>query len=95
MRPMFGGRGQTASSISVAFVSQVSLDNHVVDGFGLSKRLVAVKNCRNITKADMKLNDKTPKIKVDPETYQVTADGKLLTCDPIDVVPLAKRYFLF
>jgi urease subunit alpha len=95
MRPMFGGRGKTASSLSVAFVSQVSLDNHVVDGFGLNKQLVAVKNCRNITKADMKLNDKTPKIKVDAETYQVTADGKVLTCDPIDVVPLARRYYLF
>jgi urease subunit alpha len=56
---------------------------------------VAVKNCRNISKADMKLNDKTPKIKVDPETYEVTADGRILTCDPVDVVPLAQRYFLF
>jgi len=95
MRPMFGGRGGTASSLSIAFVSQVSLDNHVVDGFGLRKQLVAVKNCRNITKADMKLNDKTPNIKIDPETYEVTVDGKLLTCDPVDVVPLSQRYFLF
>jgi len=95
MRPMFGGRGKTASSLSVAFVSQASLDNHVVDGFGLNKKLMAVKNCRNIGKADMKLNDKTPNIKVDAETYQVTADGKPLVCDPIDVVPLARRYYLF
>ncbi|HET6416607.1 MAG TPA: urease subunit alpha [Polyangiales bacterium] len=95
MRPMFGGRGKTASSLSVAFVSQASLDNHVVDGFGLNKKLMAVKNCRNIGKADMKLNDKTPNIKVDAETYAVTADGKPLTCDPIDVVPLARRYYLF
>ncbi|MGB5812511.1 MAG: urease subunit alpha [Polyangiales bacterium] len=95
MRPMFSGRGKTAGSVSVAFVSQVALDNHVVDGFGLNSRLVPVKNCRDVSKTDMKLNDALPDLKVDPETYAVTADGKPLTCDPVDVVPLAKTYFLF
>jgi urease subunit alpha len=62
---------------------------------GLRKRLVAVRNCRNIAKRDMVLNDATPHLEVDPETYEVRADGELLTCEPLDELPLAQRYFLF
>jgi urease subunit alpha len=64
-------------------------------GLGLAKPLVAVKNTRKIGKKDMKLNDAMPKIDVDPETYEVRADGRLLTCEPASVLPMAQRYFLF
>jgi urease subunit alpha len=61
----------------------------------LDKQLVAVKNCRNISKSDMKHNFATPHISVDPETYRVTADGEVLTCEPANILPLAQRYFMF
>ena len=62
---------------------------------GLRKRLVAVRGTRRLTKKDLRLNDATPRIEVDPETYQVRADGELLTCEPASVLPMAQRYFLF
>ncbi len=93
-RPMFGSFGQ-ALSHSVTFVSQASLDNFSVQGLGLRKPLVAVKNTRRLEKKDMVYNDALPQIQVDPETYEVRADGKLLSCDPLAVVPMAQRYFLF
>ena len=79
----------------MAFVSQLSLDRGVVEGYGLTKKTVAVKNCRAITKRDMRLNDYLPTIHVDAETYTVTADGEPLRATPADVLPLAQRYFLF
>lgn len=95
MRPMFGALGKAVGSTSVAFVSQLSLDQEVSQNYGLAKSLVAVKDCRNLGKKDMKLNDATPDIQVDPETYKVTADGEHITCEPAKVIPLAQRYYLF
>jgi urease subunit alpha len=66
-----------------------------VERLGLHKRIVPVRNCRNIGKANMVRNSATPRIEVDPETYEVRADGELLTCEPATVLPLAQRYFLF
>lgn len=93
-RPMFGSYGKALKS-SVTFVSQAALNNPDVQALGLEKPLVAVKNCRNISKKDMVLNDATPEITVDPETYQVLADGELLICEPAVELPMAQRYFLF
>jgi urease subunit alpha len=95
MRPMFGAFGRAAGPISLAFVSQAALAQNVVQRYGLSKRVAAVRNCRSIGKRDMKLNDALPKITVDAETYRVTADGEVLTSQPAHVLPLAQRYFLF
>ncbi|WP_420393541.1 urease subunit alpha [Acuticoccus sp.] len=91
MRPMFGAYGASLTASSVTFVSHAASR---VD-YGTFKDTVPVKNCRNIGKADMKLNDATPTIEVDPETYRVTADGEHLTCEPADVLPMAQRYFLY
>ncbi len=93
-RPMFGAFGG-ALSTSVTFVSQAALKNPAVAELGLGKPLMAVKNTRNIGKADMVNNDALPKIEVDPETYQVRADGELLVCEPASELPMAQRYFLF
>ncbi len=95
MRPMFGAFGRAASATSLAFVSRASIDNGSIDRYRLSKRAVGVRDCRNLGKRDMRLNDALPRIEVDPETYEVRADGRLLTCDPAKVLPLAQRYFLF
>ena len=95
MRPMFAAFGRATGSCCIAFVSQAAIANGVAAGYGLSKRLEAVKHCRGIGKKDMKLNDATPIITVDPETYKVTADGEHLTCQPATKLPLAQRYFLF
>ena len=93
-RPMFGAFGK-ALSTSMTFVSKAALKNPAVAKLKLGKPLVAVKNTRRIGKRDMKLNDAMPRIDVDPETYDVRADGKLLTCEPASVLPMAQRYFLF
>lgn len=93
-RPMFGSFGK-ALKTSVTFVSRAALDNPAIAALGLQKRLVAVKGCRTVTKADMVLNNATPRIEVDPETYVVLADGEHLTCEPAEVLPMAQRYFLF
>jgi urease subunit alpha len=92
-RPMFGSFGAAPQSTGVTFISLASLQN--VEKLGLKKRLVAVQNCRKIGKTDMIHNSATPKIEVDPETYEVRADSELLTCEPASVLPLAQRYFLF
>jgi len=94
-RPMFGAFGMALPSSSVTFVSKAALSNPAVAALGLAKPLVAVGNTRRIGKRDMKLNDLMPKIDVDPETYEVRADGELLTCEPAAVLPMAQRYFLF
>jgi urease subunit alpha len=92
-RPMFGSFGGAPQTTGVTFISLASLG--YVETLGLKKRLVPVQNCRKIGKADMVNNSATPKIEVDPETYEVHADGELLTCEPAEVLPLAQRYFLF
>jgi len=92
-RPMFGGYGAALASCSVHFVSQAGLANDSIDR--LVRRAVAVRGCRTLTKKDLVLNDATPRIDVNPETYEVRADGELLTCEPAEVLPLAQRYFLF
>ncbi|HEX4000347.1 MAG TPA: urease subunit alpha [Pirellulales bacterium] len=95
MRPMFGSFAQAVGPISIAFVSQACVDAGTAKEYGLRKRIEPVRNCRNIGKRDMKLNDLAPAITVDPETYLVTADGEALVCEPADELPLAQRYFLF
>ncbi len=95
MRPMFGAMSKAVGPTSVAFVSQAAASSGSAAGYGLSKRIEPVRNCRDIGKADMKLNDATPDIDVDPETYRVTADGEELTCEPAEQLPLAQKYFLF
>jgi len=92
-RPMFGSFGGAPQATAATFVSRASLQH--VGRLELGKRLVAVENCRNIGKANMIHNSATPRIDVDPETYEVRADGELLTCEPASVLPLAQRYFLF
>ena len=92
-RPMFGSFGGAVVQTAVTFVSHASLAAGIEDRF--AKRAVAVKNCRSIGKKDMIHNWATPDIQVDPETYEVRADGELLTCEPAEVLPLAQRYFLF
>jgi urease subunit alpha len=94
-REMFATRGGALGRTSLTFVSQIAADAGVGERYGLNKRIVAVRNCRNISKADMIHNAWRPAISVDPETYQVIADGQLLTCEPATVLPMAQRYFLF
>jgi len=94
-RPMFGTLGGARTATSVSFVSQSALDGDVGSRLGLRKRLVAVSGTRKLRKRDLVLNDYLPHIEVDPQTYEVRADGELLTCEPASVLPLAQRYFLF
>jgi urease subunit alpha len=94
-RPMFGSFARAIASTGLAFVSKAALEAGVPEKIGLAKRAVAVGNCRRIGKRDMIHNSATPKLEVDPETYEVRADGELLTCEPASVLPLAQRYFLF
>ena len=94
-RPMFGAFGRALEQCSVSFVSEAAQSAEVARQLGLRKPTLAVKNTRKITKKDMRLNDYTPEISVDPETYEVRADGDLLTCEPAETLPLAQRYFLF
>ena len=94
-RPMFGAFGRALTSTSFTFISQAAMDHEIPKRLGLQRRVAAVKNCRNIGKRDLKLNDALPKVEVHPETYIVTADGVPLTCEPAIVLPLAQRYQLF
>ena len=93
MRPMFGAT--SPGSNSVVYVSQAVVAEGVGAQYGLAKAMEGVVNCRNLTKKDMILNDHTPGITVDPETFEVIADGELLRCDPVNKVSLGQRYFLF
>jgi len=95
MRPMFGARGRALGATSIAFVSGRALADGMVRELGLSKQISGVRRCRGLGKRDMKLNDALPVLTVDPETYEVRADGELLTCDPAVRLPLAQRYSLF
>ena len=94
-RPMFGSFGRAPFSTSLTFLSQKALEREVPKQLGLQKRVAAVKGCRHIGKRDLKLNDALPRIEVDSETYEVRANGELLTCEPVAVLPMAQRYFLF
>ena len=94
-RNMFAGIGQGIRHSSLTFVSQAAMNANVRQKYDLEKQVVAVKNCRAIKKANMIHNDWQPHITVDPETYQVIANGELLTCEPAKVLPMAQRYFLF
>jgi urease subunit alpha len=95
-RPMFGAFGRAVSSSAVTFVSQAAIDGALAQRLGVAKKLLPVRNTRgSISKKSMVLNDATPAIEVDPETYEVRADGELLTCEPAKVLPMAQRYFLF
>lgn len=94
-RPMFGAFGRATQTTSLTFVSAAALDREIPKQLRLEKTAVAVAHCRDIGKADMIHNDARPNIEVDPETYEVRADGELLTCEPAKVLPMAQRYFLF
>ena len=93
-RPMFAAYGNVPGAASLAFVSQVSQEKAAGE-YGLKSEVVAVRNCRNIGKADMHLNDLTPDIQIDPETYKVVVDGEIITCEPASKLPLSQLYNLF
>jgi urease subunit alpha len=95
MRPMFGSFGGAIAATSLTFLSQAALKKDIPDKLNLQKKAVAVSGIRKLTKRDMKLNDAMPHMEVDAETYEVRADGELLTCEPATVLPMAQRYFLF
>ena len=94
-RPMFGAFGRSVEHSAVIFTSAAAEAGGLRGELGLAKRLIAVEGTRGIGKSDMKRNAATPKVEVDPETYEVRADGELLTCEPAKVLPLAQRYFMF
>jgi urease subunit alpha len=95
MRPMFGSYGKAIGSTSLTFVSQAAHQAGIAAQLQLQKQVVPVSGTRKISKRDMKLNDSMPHMEVDPETYEVRADGELLTCEPATILPMAQRYFLF
>ncbi|SMP18203.1 urease subunit alpha [Shimia sagamensis] len=94
-RPMFGAYGRAVENAAVVFVSDAAQSEGIGNSLGLAKQTVAVQNTRTIGKSDLKLNAATPHIEVHPETYEVRADGELLTCQPAEVLPMAQRYFMF
>ncbi|MFZ4058769.1 MAG: urease subunit alpha, partial [Ferruginibacter sp.] len=94
-RPMFGAYGKALHQTCISFVSAISLQKNIVQQYGLQKQVVAVKNCRNISKKSLIHNDATPAIEVNPENYEVKVEGEHITCEPLSVLPLAQRYFLF
>ena len=94
-RPMFGAMGRAVQNSAVAFVSQAGEAAGLGEAWGLGRGTLAVENCRSIGKKDMVLNDAMPEIDVNPETYEVRADGELLVCEPAEELPMAQRYFMF
>ncbi|MEL6642132.1 MAG: amidohydrolase family protein, partial [Pseudomonadota bacterium] len=94
-RLMFGAMGRAVEHSAVTFVSAAAAAGDLRGQLGVAKQLVAVDNTRQIGKKDLILNDATPEVEVNPETYEVRADGELLTCEPAEVLPMAQRYFLF
>jgi len=94
-RPMFGAFGKAVAASSITFVSRAAWTGGIAEKLSLERIVLPVEDCRSIGKKDMVLNDAMPVIEVDPETYEVRADGELLTCEPADVLPMAQRYFLF
>ncbi|BAZ41654.1 urease, alpha subunit UreC [Calothrix sp. NIES-4101] len=95
MRSMFGSFAGARHATSLTFVSKAALKREIPEKLGLKKQAVAVSGIRKLSKRDMKLNDAMPRIEVDAETYEVRADGELLTCEPATILPMAQRYFLF
>jgi urease subunit alpha len=94
-RPMFGSFGGAIANTSFTFLSQAGIEQEIPQKLGLKKQILAVSGTRNVSKTDLKLNDSLPQIEVDPETYEVRADGELLICEPATILPMAQRYFLF
>lgn len=94
-RPMFASMGRAVEHSAVLFVSQAAQAEGVGKALGLAKTTVAVENTRTIGKSSMVMNNATPEIEVNPETYEVRANGELLTCEPATELPMAQRYFLF
>jgi urease subunit alpha len=94
-RPMFGALGKARNATSMTFMSQLAIENDIANQLGIRNQVSAVRNTRNIGKKDLVHNSYQPEIEVDSQTYQVRADGELLTCEPAQVLPLAQRYFLF
>ena len=94
-RPMFGAYGRSVEKSAVSFVSKAALDEGIRNTLGLAKEVLPVINTRDIGKANLQLNNATPVMEVNPETYEVRADGELLTCEPAEVLPMAQRYFMF
>ncbi|WP_217597993.1 urease subunit alpha, partial [Cohnella sp. GbtcB17] len=94
-RPMFAAYGRAVERCAITFVSQAAYDSGLAGRLGLRKRIEPVRNCRSVSKSDMILNDATPDIRVDPETYAVTVDGVPAVCEPAERLPMAQRYFLF
>ena len=92
---MFGAMGRSVERNAVIFTSAAAVEDGVAHRLGLTKDMLAVAGCRGIGKADMRLNDATPQIEVNPETYEVRANGEVLTCEPATELPLAQRYFLY
>ncbi len=94
-RPMYATYGKALSKSSITFISQAAFDDQVHEKLGLEKMILPVRGIRKLTKKDMKLNSETPEITVDPQTYEVKVNGELITCEPVDKVPMGQRYFLF
>jgi len=94
-RPMFGAFGGALSRSSLTFMSQAAIAAGLPERYGLNKQVVGVKGCRTVKKANMVHNAYMPVMEIDAQTYQVRADGQLLTCEPATSLPLAQRYFLF
>ncbi|MCQ6282467.1 urease subunit alpha [Bacillus sp. EB600] len=94
-RPMYAAYGKALSKSSITFLSQAAVENKVPEKLGLEKTILPVQGIRKLTKKDMKLNSETPELTVDPQTYEVRVNGELITCDPVDKVPMGQRYFLF
>ena len=94
-RAMFGSFGRSVEHSSVCFVSEAAMAADLRGTLGTAKHMEAVQNTRNISKADLILNSATPEVEVNPETYEVRANGELLTCEPASELPMAQRYFLF
>jgi urease subunit alpha len=94
-RHMFGAYGKALFQSCITFVSQASIENGTIESYGLQKMVLPVKGCRTVSKKDLIHNDATPQIDVNPENYEVRVDGLPITCEPVNIVPLAQRYFLF
>ena len=94
-RPMYAAYGKALPKSSITFISQAAFDDKVHEKLGLEKTILPVHGIRKLTKKDMKLNSETPEITVDPQTYEVKVNGELITCEPVDKVPMGQRYFLF
>jgi urease subunit alpha len=95
MRNMWGAYGKARARTAMTFVSQAAYKDGIKEKLGLEKTVLPIRNCRNIGKKDMILNDKTPVIEVDPKTYEVTVDGEKALCTPSGTLPLTQRYYLF